>query len=234
MNLIKELIDTLLPGICIYCNNSSRGRLFCNACLNGLNKYQPECYITRQKSKNWKVKDKGFNTYLNKIYYFYVYDNELEHLMMQIKYSFHSRFINEIITLLNESEEFKKLNFNTFDCITFVPLHIKREKWRGFNQSRIIANEIGKIRRAEVESLLKKIRNTKPQIELGKKDRQNNLKEAFTVSDEINLSNFKRILIIDDICTTGSTLTECAKTLKQSNPDLIVEALCFARPALIN
>ena len=102
------------------------------------------------------------------------------------------------------------------DIIIPVPINNKRYKERGYNQSLLIAKEIPKF----IENIylrtdiIIKSKETKTQSSLNKDERKKNVKGAFEINKNINLAN-KKILIFDDIYTTGSTVNECAKVLKK-------------------
>lgn len=99
--------------------------------------------------------------------------------------------------------------------ITPVPLHKRREIKRGFNQAGLIAEEIAEFFKIPYcEDILKRIKNTKPQTETSNHEqRLENIKNAF-VCRKPKLVAGKRIIIVDDVMTTGATLNECASALK--------------------
>ena len=89
-------------------------------------------------------------------------------------------------------------------------------KNRGYNQSEELAKELSKTLKIPlILNNLIKIRATFPQIKLSAKERQENLKNAFSINNPEELKN-KKIFLVDDVYTTGSTMEECAKTLKES------------------
>ena len=99
------------------------------------------------------------------------------------------------------------------DVLVPVPLHIKKERARGYNQAEILANAVGKLLNIPVEAkLLKRIKDTKPQKELNDKERLRNLSEAFQINNE-RMGKFQRVMLVDDIYTTGSTIEACANIL---------------------
>jgi ComF family protein len=109
---------------------------------------------------------------------------------------------------------------------TPVPLHWRRQMQRGFNQSELIARELAALTgHALPVRLLKRVRNTPTQTARGYRERTANVKGAFTVRQNISLP--KHILLIDDVITTGATVDECARTLKNAGVEW-VDALSFA------
>jgi len=99
--------------------------------------------------------------------------------------------------------------------LTFVPLHWRRQAQRGYNQAELLAEEVAKLTGLKTAALLEKRKSTKRQAELSSRSRQENLKNAFFVKTPISLVG-KKVILIDDVTTTGSTLNECAKVLKEA------------------
>ena len=99
------------------------------------------------------------------------------------------------------------------DLIVPIPLHIRRKRKRGFNQSLLLAKEIGKLTGIPVDGkILKRIRYTDPQKILDHRLRKQNLHNAFQVSKDIRC--VRTVILIDDIYTTGNTIDEAARKLK--------------------
>ena len=114
------------------------------------------------------------------------------------------------------------------DVIVPVPLHYTRLLYRRYNQSSLLAKELGHITGIKVEyDAIVKNKKTRPQVECSGTERMSNLKGAFCVKKPQVLQN-KRVLLIDDILTTGSTLNECAKVIKKAKPKSI-DNLTIAR-----
>jgi len=99
----------------------------------------------------------------------------------------------------------------SYDLITFVPLYIQRQRWRGFNQAEDLAKTID----FRALPLLIRTRSTNAQSQLNRNRRKVNVAECFEVINRDLVKN-KSILICDDVYTTGSTLNACAKSLKQA------------------
>ncbi len=98
-----------------------------------------------------------------------------------------------------------------------IPLDKNKLKSRGYNQSEELAKELSKVLKIPVVSdNLIKIKSTKPQMELKKDEREKNLRGVFAIKKPFNFIQSKKIFLVDDIYTTGSTMEECAKTLKEA------------------
>ena len=106
------------------------------------------------------------------------------------------------------------------DLITYVPLFEKREKERGYNQSRELANNLSKLTNIEVCHDIIRIKDTPTQTKLTMRERQENVKDCFKVTNNKSFKNLN-ILIIDDVFTSGSTTNELSKTLKKSGANKV-------------
>ena len=103
-----------------------------------------------------------------------------------------------------------------------MPLHKSRYRERGFNQSEIVAEEVSKITDLSVlKNALKRKKNTKDQTNLSPQQREENVKGAFVVTQP-EMINGKKIILVDDVITTGATLNECARMLKQAGAEKIL------------
>jgi competence protein ComFC len=108
---------------------------------------------------------------------------------------------------------FPNFDFSEYSLLIPVPLHIKRLRDRGFNQSLLLARAIGKKHKLPVNfSLLKRSKFTLTQTGLNKAEREINIKGAFVVADRKKAAG-ENIILIDDVFTTGATINECARVL---------------------
>jgi len=126
---------------------------------------------------------------------------------------------------------------HTADLVVPVPLHISRLRWRGFNQSLLLAHQWVKRLRMEgrpapllVGDMLARSRKTRPQMEIGMEERKHNVAMAFEPGRGAvgGLCEGKRVILVDDVMTTGATLNQAAGALKQAGAAR-VEALVLAR-----
>ena len=106
------------------------------------------------------------------------------------------------------------------DALVPVPVHAARKRERGYNQAEALAGEIGRRMGIPVDfRLIKRVKKTLPQKLLDDRERQNNLKRAFKIAR--NDVKLKRVVIIDDIYTTGSTIDACALELKRAGVEKV-------------
>lgn len=106
-------------------------------------------------------------------------------------------------------------HFAGMDVVVPVPVHWRRLMWRGFNQSDMLAAGVAGSLNAPVARALRRNRYNRPQTGLSYKDRRENVKGAFSCARGVDVRG-KNVLLIDDVATTGSTVSECAGTLKKS------------------
>lgn len=106
-----------------------------------------------------------------------------------------------------------------FDCLVYVPIHWRKEARRGYNQAFLLANELGKyLDKPVLNKVLVKSKWTKEQNKLSSQARRHNLDNSFSIKNP-ELIRGKKILLIDDLVTTGTTLSLCAKELVRAGAD---------------
>lgn len=160
------------------------------------------------------------------------YRGPIQKAIQLIKYRNSWAICQELAELIGKNYHDK---YN-FDYLVPVPLAPKRERKRGFNQAEKLAGELVKClrttdhRRLTVVNLLKRTRETKPQFDLKYSERQKNVHEAFTLSNQYPVSSVQQtsFCLVDDVSTTGSTIFECAKILKKAGASKVF-AICVAR-----
>ena len=123
------------------------------------------------------------------------------------------------------SEEVIRLLDGKFDVLSYVPLHRKRKRERGYDQALLLAEELGKQIGMEPKTLLVKLRNAPPQSGTGDASaRRANISGCYGVLPGAEIKG-KRILLVDDILTTGATLSECARILKLNGAEEVCGAV---------
>jgi ComF family protein len=201
----RFIFDTIFPIECLGCGRE--GEWLCGACLNKIN---PDHHSLRGE-------------FLDRIFTFYLYDNEiLKRAIHGLKY----RFVEDLTLSLGKIfvSEIKKVKeqIGKPDFVSPVPLHKKRLLERGFNQSELLSLEISKQFGWPTESgALERSRMTAPQVALDETERKTNIRGAFAVIDSTKILN-KKIVLVDDVFTTGATMEECAKVLKEGGAKEVV------------
>lgn len=147
------------------------------------------------------------------------YEGKIRDVILDLKFNGHYAVADTLSRLLCDLLNDMTV-FADFDCVVPVPLSKKRLNERGFNQSELLAKPFAEYFGIEFrDDILVKIRETKRQSRLAPSERLTNVKDAFFARDD---ARDKRILLVDDIMTTGSTLTACAKALKTAGAKNIV------------
>ena len=208
MNKIFErLLDWIYKKKCYFCRASAESAKMCSKCYEKLD------HLPLQINRIIEGK---------KVYCAGIYTKELQKLIRGLKYHNQPDLAYYLAKFM--AEYFSKItNDNEFDIVP-VPIFSKREKKRKYNHMNLVAEEFCRLTSNTLNtSLIKRIKDTKPQYNLKRAQRIENLSNAFKVDK--NNYNGKTILILDDICTTGATFEEMIKELQKNS---ITDIICFA------
>ena len=226
------VLDFIYPKkiSCILCNKPIKKintYSLCKDCFKELNFIQDGC-IKCGKPIIYHSLEKldlcGCSYCFNKSFYFdkaiscIEYSDISKSMILGFKYKNKTYMAKYISNIMKEKLDLENIKF---DYITFVPLHKKKMRKRGFNQSEKIAKELGKMIDIPILDCIYRKSNTNRLYNLNRKERKIELKNAFLVKENINYANGKNILLIDDIFTTGSTVNEISKLLKLNNVNKI-------------
>lgn len=205
------IIKLLYPQRCKYCNNViDIRREICHTCENTLKKIEGDiCKLCGASVNDCDCgHKKHFYKYICAPFY---YEGAASRAIWRFKFrnatNLSKVFAEDMAKCFNEHYS----GFD-FDLCTFVPSSKKSLKERGYNQAELLAKDFCELTNLECKELLLKTIETKIQHDLTGVERSGNLVGAIEVEFDENLDN-KRILLIDDIKTTGATLNECAKML---------------------
>ena len=203
--ILERTINIIYPQVCSICGKLN-AKSICNRCKIKLEKEFE--YKTDNYSEN---SEKNFTEH----HYFFKYKDLIRSQLISYKFQEKPYIYKTISSFLeNKQKNFEKLK--KYDIIVIVPISQKRHKERGYNQSELIAKEISKIISVKIQkNILYKIKNTVPQSTLNKEQRQQNVEKVYKVKNIEKIKN-KKILIFDDIYTTGNTVNECAKVLVEA------------------
>jgi ComF family protein len=240
-NVKTFILDTLFPIHCLICKKSQEW--VCQECLRKISILNEQVcpYCEKNISPFGKIcpncKEKFLNkkndTYLDALIVSTNYKkNNISRLIHHYKYNFVTDLKIPLAQIIIEA--ITKNNLPLPDIIIPVPLHMRRLRWRGFNQSELLAEEISRnLTPGFLIPILKNIllrrRFTIPQMKIKNyQERKNNLENAFIINSQLysneTLEN-KSILLIDDVATTGSTINECAKILKENGAKKVFGAV---------
>lgn len=190
-------------GICGKLNQN----FLCQKCENAL-KNQSEFKI-----EEFSNQEKNFQ----KLSYIFKYAGNIRKTILKYKFNEKAYLYKTFVKFLLKNENFFEF-IKKYDKIVPVPISQKRYKERGYNQSYLIAKEIAKNTNIELENnCLFKVKNITEQSKLNKEEREKNIQGVYILKNEERLFN-KNVILLDDIYTTGSTVNECCRILKQANP----------------
>lgn len=215
--LWNNLLDYIWPQFCLGCEQE--GSLLCQNCLTNT-PLLPADYQAWPETKNDFV--------FSHCHVCLDYHQALtQNLIKNFKYQYLKILQKPLVEILEK--KITQLNLNPNFIITNIPLHHKKRKKRGFDQTEVLAKNLSLKINAPYYPLLTRCKNTKPQAQLERTERLNNLNQAFIAKEiDQNLVQNKTILLIDDVATTGTTLNEAAKALLILAPKEII-ALVLAK-----
>jgi competence protein ComFC len=136
-------------------------------------------------------------------------------LVHEFKYGRQRHLRHPLSEWLGETLDDPRLRDRRFDLIVPVPLHPARERERGFNQAALLAELLARRVAVPLRAVLERVRYTTTQTAYDRAERMENLHDAFRLRKNMNVREL-HVLLIDDVLTTGSTLSECARVLKDA------------------
>lgn len=220
-------IDFVFPSVCVHCSTAilfSSGHV-CSECLEAVEKIEKSCPVCDSELNDGLCTvcaDREFypdrNISISK--FSGVMKSMISAMKFDGKFSIASQLAGMAATRL-ESESID------FDMVSFVPMNRKKEAARGYNQSRLIAKGIADIMRKPLFGILSENRESGVQKEYGFNERFFNILGRYSVSGKKDFKE-RKILLVDDVFTSGATLNECARLLKE-NGAAAVYTLAAAR-----
>ena len=219
----RVLLSTFYPLDCLSCKTAlvKGEKEFCLYCYHG---FKPLNFSSGEHNPIAQLFWGKANVYYATAVYDYIKSEKLSQLIKHFKYN-----NNKIGKQFGQIMANYYLNINdlkTVDIVTFVPMHKKKKRKRGYNQAEELAMSFSKNSKIPVRKLIFRTENTLTQTEKDVFSRFENMVKKFEV---IKLNKkFKHILIIDDVITTGATLTECINLLQAKyNCKISVFTLAF-------
>ena len=224
MNYIKQLkrlgnaiIDLVFPISCLVCGTENT--FLCDSCTAKLPRLEKQrclvCQVAAPFGKTHPdcVTKNSVDGAVSALFY---KDRNVQNIIQTFKYNFVSDLNTPLSALIIEAMEAQGLSdyFQEFIAVP-VPLHPRRFNWRGFNQSELLAQSLAEKLNIHLDrQMIARNKYTQPQTRLTQHERRQNIAKAFTLTgNPIN----KKILLVDDLVTSGSTANEIAKLLKREN-----------------
>jgi len=205
----NSLLEIFFPKFCFGCQKE--GAYLCPDCKSIL---EISGFHQRFQTKH-----------LSDLYFATEYKNPLiKNLIQRFKYE---PFVKELFIplsslIIDHFQLFDNPPLFSNGMLIPVPLEKRKLKWRGFNQSEEIGKEISKfLKIPQINDVLIRKKETLPQVELNEKEREKNILDAFVCENKEKIQG-KKILLVDDVYTTGSTMKEAAKTLKEAGAKEII------------
>jgi competence protein ComFC len=212
IKILKYFYDCILLVVypkesnCVLCEeyNAADGEL-CKKCYAKI-KFCNGKYINKRYDKEFICYSAAY------------YNNVIMELIIKLKYKGDFTCGDILAKLMVNVIDKEKI---TFDMITFIPMNKLSYKKREYNQSEYLARIIGKLMNKKVINCLKKVINTKDQIGLNGSLRWENLKDCF-LFDKKKIILEKRILLVDDVMTTGATSFYCASLIEKNTENEVI------------
>ena len=197
-----KALNFLFPQKCQICFKKGNFEI-CENCIKRIRRFE-DVHICKFQNMN-----------LDKLIYFFRYEGYIRKLILDFKF-FNKFYIGKIFSKIMLKNEKLCGNFKFYDIIIPVPMYKLKKCERGYNQTEILAEDLATNLNVYYDkNILLKVINNRKQSSLSKEDRRENIKNVFKIENSDKITN-KRIILIDDICTTFSTLEECSRILKEA------------------
>jgi competence protein ComFC len=213
----RFIFDLVFP---ITCMNCGREKTFlCERCLYKLEGLKNQlCLVCQKPAPYGRTHEKcvSRNTVDGSISALNYKNYEVKQIIATFKYKFIQILSDSLVSRLVKELNQQGLidHFQKFTLVP-VPLHKRRFRWRGFNQSELLTDSLAKVLHINVnKDLIHRVKHAKPQTKLTREERKTNLAQTFAIKNPPRPGG--KFIIVDDVVTTGSTVNEIAKILKRS------------------
>ncbi len=195
-----SLLDLIYPKNCLECHRN--GTYICLPCLNKVRKV------------GYCVRVGGIDRRIS----LWKYEGVIKKAIWAMKYRFVRGLADELGDLVVTELRRRKIELQD-SILVPIPLSNSRARWRGFNQAQIVAEKIGKGLGSSVENrLLLRVKTGDTQVGRGRQERVRNIRGVYAVNEDIEILRYEdiKLILVDDVWTTGATVVEAAKVLKRA------------------
>lgn len=200
--MLEFILNYIFPPACSVCGKVDENWL-CSNCQKRIERLEKFCVVEIENKK------------YEKLFYLFKYESLVRKLILQYKFSNKAYLSHFFAGEIVKNEENQKL-LKQYDMIIPVPMHKKKMKKRGYNQTELVAEELAQKLEIELrKDIITKVVNTTTQSKLGGKERKTNIQHAFFIKNDIEVED-KKVILLDDIYTTGATSQECSRVLKDA------------------
>lgn len=226
MHSLDWLESWLLPGKCVLSGEPTQGIDLSEGIINQWKVPDKVCPQCCESSPDRKVCGACITTppAFDRTQVAFYFQQELVDLVHALKYQnqiSHARILGELLA--------KVIDADGIEALVAVPLHPLRWRDRGFNQSQLIAETVGKqLGIPLINAGVKRVKATSSQTGLSAKQRQRNLRNAFTVDPEL-FSGYQNVALLDDVITTGATMQSLAQLIKSKTAVQNIQAWAVAK-----
>jgi ComF family protein len=224
--LIRGLADVVFPPVCLQCGGLVEGgrlRQVCVQCEPLIHLVEPPCCSTCGSPFFGEVEGERMCPHCEGLHPKYgegrtltLFKGPARALVHTLKYHHGHHVLGDLETLVRGSAHI--VDFVRDAILVPVPLHPRKERERGYNQTALLAEVLAKAAggRTHVEPLLRRVVDTQSQTTFDRKARRTNLKNAFALADVGTINPSSPYILVDDVFTTGSTLNSCAGVLRRA------------------
>lgn len=230
---LETLRDLFFPAHCSGCQCSISGDDLCPECRADLKPItQPRCPVCSRPFRGTLGSFVCTNCGDRDFHFDYAVAcwesrGVMREMIHRLKYGRELTLAPVLGRLLSEGLADERIRERSFDGLVPVPLFATREREREFNQSEILARQLQKQCKVPIIKALRRIRSTTTQTHFDRRMRMQNLRDAFALRQNVRVQGLK-LLLVDDVFTTGSTLDECARVLREGGAYSVC-ALTLAR-----
>lgn len=210
-----NILDIVFPRVCVGCGRE--GKYICEACQRKIIVPEQICPMCSKPSLDgWTHTRCRRWSGMERLIVGLPYRGVVQQCLKKVKYK-------SAWDILDFLYRLQTIDVRLQNClITAVPMWREKERERGFNQADIVAVMVAENNKVPYLVTLERTRETKPMFGLKKKDRRENVEGAFKITcQQTNKLAGKRVILVDDVWTTGSTMRECAKVLKQGGVESV-------------